>query len=201
LKVFRSFTVAVFKLIICYVSESVPFSFLIGDYVLMVSFFIWAQRMLRRHFELQELFRLARRQLEAVHYHRWQDFLAGTEHSPHTVLGLYALARLHRTTDERRMLVTGTGYWQLYDIDDVARRMLDRQKSQAINPAWARIPDSAIPKLLQRMTELRRAEERTRDQPNIAALHAAYAAAVEANKRGDTSVLFFGAPLAPELIR
>jgi hypothetical protein len=96
------------------------------------------------------------------------------------------------------MLLTGKAYWQLHDIDDAARRMFALQKCQAISPDWARIPDSAIPQLLQRMTELRRADERRRDQANIAALDAAYAAAAEAAKRGDGSVLFFGAPLAPQ---
>jgi len=187
-----------FPYYICSVSSSIYF--LIETNVLIVSFLTWAQQMLRRQRQYDALAREALRRFHNVYYHRFQDRISGSSESPHYLLGRFELARLHRTRDEQHILQTGKNYWQLHDLETTAHRMRDLEKARSpeLPLMWERIPTSAIPKLYERMTELRRAEERTRDQANIAALDAAYAAAVEANKRGDTSVLFFGAPLAPQ---
>jgi hypothetical protein len=176
---------------------------LIEANLLVARLFASARRFLQRDFQLHALLREGRQRLGAVYYHRYQDRLDGSPQSPHLLLGRFELARLHRTRDQQRMLQTGKGYWQLHDIEEMARHMrgLERDKSPELSLMWERIPSSAIPQLNQRMTELRRAEERARDADSIAALDTAYAAAADALDRGDTSVLFFGAPLAPQFRR
>ena len=139
--------------------------------MLVVSLFASAGRFLQRRRQLNALLSEERRHLDAVDYHGYQEWLAGSQQAPHFWRTRTALARLRRTRDEQRMLKTGKKYWGLYDIDKAARYMrgLEKDGSVELSHAWESIPTSAIPQLHQRMTELRHAEERARDGAYLAA--------------------------------
>jgi hypothetical protein len=139
--------------------------------VFVVSLFVSAGRFLQRRRQLNALRSEERGHLDAVRYHGYQEWLTGSQQGPHFWCTRTELARLRRTRDEQRMLKTGRTYWELYDIDKSARYMRGLEKDGSIELAyvWESIPTSAIPQLLQRMTELRRAEERARDEAYLAA--------------------------------
>lgn len=138
--------------------------------MLVVSLFASAGRFLQHRRQMNALLREEQRHLGAVDYHGYQERLDGSQQGPHFWCARAELARLRRTCDEQRMLQTGKRYWELYDIDKMAQymRALEKDGSVELAYAWERIPTFAIPQLYQRMTELRRAEERTRDEAYLA---------------------------------
>jgi hypothetical protein len=139
--------------------------------VLVVSLFASAGRFLQRRRQMNALLSEERCHLEAVRYHGYQEWLTGSQQGPHFWCTRTELARLRRTRDEQRMLKTGRTYWELYDIDKSARYMrgLEKAGSVELSYAWESIPTSAMWQLHQRMTELRHAEERARDEAYVAA--------------------------------
>jgi hypothetical protein len=138
--------------------------------VLVVSFFTLAKRLLQRRREKNALLREEQHRLDAVDYHTHQDRLGGSQRGPHFERARIELSRLRRTCDEQRTLQTGKPHSQLYDIDKLALHMraLERDGSIELAYMWERIPTAAIPVVLKRMTELRRADERARDRTYLA---------------------------------
>jgi hypothetical protein len=140
--------------------------------VIVVSLFNLASRFLKRRRELAALRRQEQQHATALDRYVFQDELHGSHEGPHYWLARAELARLRRNCDEQRMLQTGKSFWQLEDIDSWAIRMrnLERSGSSDLIYMWERLPTSAISQLHKRMTELRRSEERARDQACLADL-------------------------------
>lgn len=140
--------------------------------MIVVSLFNLASRFLKRRRELAALRRQEQQHSTALNYHVVREELYGSHEGPHYWLARAELARLRRTCDEQRMLQTGKSFWQLEDIDSWAIRMrnLERSGSTELSYMWERLPTSAIIPLHKRMTELRRADERARDEACLADL-------------------------------
>jgi hypothetical protein len=140
--------------------------------VIVVSLFNLASRFLERRRKLAALRREDQQHSTAVDYHVLRDELNGSQQGPHYWRGRGELARLRRNCDEQRMLQTGKSFWELEDIDSWAIRMrnLERSGSTELCYMLERLPTSAIMPLQRRLTELRRAEERARDEDCLADL-------------------------------
>lgn len=130
--------------------------------MIIVSLFNLAKRVIERRRRLVELRRREQRHVAAIDFHAFQDDFDGRQQGPHYWRGRAEGAWMRRVCDEQRMLETGKGFWELYDIEDWARRMRTMERDRAIELVymWERLPDSAIMPVHQRMIELRREEER-----------------------------------------
>jgi hypothetical protein len=140
--------------------------------MIVASLFNLAKRFLERRRELATLRRQEQRHSIALDRHVFQEALHSSHEGPHYWLARTELSRLRRNCDEQRMLRTGKSFWELEDIDSWAIRMrnLERSGSTELCYMWERLPTSAIMPLHRRMTELRRADERVRDEACLADL-------------------------------
>lgn len=133
--------------------------------MLVAELFAVALRILRRYDQIIALLNREQSLLDSVFYHRQQYLLRDDPNDVHGLLARFAIARFHRAHDELRMIDGGKDYWQLYDIEKVAQRIrqLERARSPDDALVWERIPNGAIPKLYERVQELRRADDFKRD--------------------------------------
>jgi hypothetical protein len=133
--------------------------------VLVAELFAVALRILRRHDQTIALLLREQHFLDVASYHRGLYLLDADPENVHRVPARFAIARFRRTHDELRMLNAGKDYWQFYDIEKVAQRIHQLEKARSPDDAlvWERIPDDAIPKLYERVKELRRADDFKRD--------------------------------------
>ena len=133
--------------------------------MLVAELFAMARRFLQRYDQIIALLNREQSLLDSVSYHRQQYLLRDDPNDIHGLLARFAIARFRRAHDELRMIDGGKDYWQLYDIEKVAQRIrqLERTRSPDDALVWERIPDDAIPKLYEQVKELRRADDRERD--------------------------------------
>jgi hypothetical protein len=134
--------------------------------VFIIQLYQAARRFLQRYDQVNALIQRERSCLESVAFHRAQYLLDANPENVHLVPTRFAIARFRRAHDELRMFDSGKDYWQLYDIDKMARRIreLDKKRSPDVALIWERIPSEAIPALYKRVTELRWAEERAAEK-------------------------------------
>jgi hypothetical protein len=142
----------------------------------LIAFITWAKNLLERQLRLNALSRREQYHLgQAEHHASLERYYGPPANAPFGLNHYEArthLAGFRMACDEQRMLRNGKSFWQLYDIDKWASQMLHLEKVRSLELAymWARIPDAAIAPLVQRMTELRWAQERARPKAHFAAL-------------------------------
>ena len=130
--------------------------------MLIASLFYSAKHFIQRRREFAALERKERYHLAAMTYHVRQRERGIDDQQYHERLARFRLASLRAVCDEQRMLETGQGFWQLYDLDSWAAQARDfqREGSSQFSDLFHRVPIAARSALYERVRELRWAEER-----------------------------------------
>ncbi len=130
--------------------------------MLTVSLFHSAKRFFERRRTLTALRRQERYHFAAMTYHVRKGERDIDDRAYHENFARFRLASLRRVCDEQRMLKTGQGFWQLYDLDSWAAQARDfqREGSPQFSDLFHRVPITARSALYERVRELRWEEER-----------------------------------------